>query len=223
MPSRRVEESTLEQFRSAACSGGPAPAGVAVSAASASFALGLLAKTLKVSGRRKDFAGDPSKLRQLADAATEQSKMMMQIAQHDIEAFHNYMLSRRPSQVTGKSSQERGRDIHSAVAKAIEVPFQAARAAAAGLTTCAEATSLVSRVVAADLGAAASLLGAALRVFLLCIDSNVHQMESGASLGRAATTDPQEWQDKACRQEAFVVMEVTKAIETIATKQRRKP
>ena len=64
-----VWESTLENFRSAAASGESVPAGVAVSAVSASLALGLLAKVLKVSGRRKDFAGDLAKLERLADSA----------------------------------------------------------------------------------------------------------------------------------------------------------
>ncbi len=62
--------------------------------------------------------------------------------------------------------------------KRIEIPMNAARAAAAGLDLCAEAAGVVRGAVAADLGAAAALLCAAVRAILLCVDSNAGQLEA---------------------------------------------
>jgi formiminotetrahydrofolate cyclodeaminase len=56
--------------------------------------------------------------------------------------------------------------------------MNAARAAMGGLDLCAEAAGVVRGPLAADLGAAAALLCAAVRAILLCVDSNVGQFES---------------------------------------------
>ncbi len=218
-----VWESTLEGFRSAAASGESVPAGVAVSAVSASFALGLLAKVLKVSGRRKDFNGDPSKLGKLCDAAEAESKRMMQLAEEDMAAFNAYMASTRLPQATDREREERKRAVDSAIRKAIETPLAAARAAATGIGLCADATSMVHTNVIADLGAAASLLAAALRVFLLCADSNIGQLAPDASLYRNTMAEWQEWESQAFRQADTLSRHVAATIEAVAARQEKEP
>jgi formiminotetrahydrofolate cyclodeaminase len=217
-----VWESTLEHFRSATASGEPVPAGVAVSAISASFALGLLAKVLKISGRRKDFGGNHAKLERIADSARAQSKRMMQVAEEDIVAFNNYMASLRLPQGTDKERDDRKRSMDSAVRKAIEMPIAAARAAASGIELCGEAAGLVNTVVAADLGASASLLSGALRVFLLCADSNTRQLAPDPSLHRAMMTERIDWETKAFRQAESVLKHAAEAIDSVPAKQAKK-
>ena len=218
-----VWESTLEGFRSAAASGESLPAGVAVSAASASFALGLLAKVLKVSGRRKDFAGDPSEIEKLGKSAGAESRRMMQFAEEDMAAFNAYMASTRLPQATDREREDRKRAVDSAIRKAIETPLSAARAAAAGIGLCADATSLVHTNVIADLGAAASLLAAALRVFLLCADSNIGQLAPDASLYRNGMTGRQEWEGRGFRQADTLLRQAAATIEAAAARQEKKP
>ncbi len=183
-----IRESTVEEFRSAVASGQPMPAGVSASAVSASFALGLAAKVLEVSGRRKDFAGDRSKLRALLATAQSESHRMVRFAEDDVAAFHAYIAAVRLPHATASEQEERARAIASAVRAAIDVPLGAARAAAAGIALCADAAGMAHPGVAADLGAAAALLASALRVFLLCADSNVQQLASGSAPDEAAAS-----------------------------------
>ncbi len=216
MMSSPVWESTLEQFRSAAASSEPIPAGVAVAATSASFALGLLAKVLKVTGRKKGFSGDLAKVEKLAESARTESKHMMQLAEDDMAAFNDYMISARLPQATDREREERKRPVDASVRKAIETPLAAARAAASGISLCADAVDTVHAIVAADLGAAASLLAGALRVFLLCADSNIRQLAPDPSVYRDVLPDRTEWETHAFRQADSVLRQVSAAIEAVS-------
>jgi glutamate formiminotransferase/formiminotetrahydrofolate cyclodeaminase len=213
MMSSPVWESTLEQFRSAAESSEPIPAGVAVGATSASFALGLLAKVLKVTGRKKGFSGDLSRIEKLADSARAESKHMMQLAEDDMAAFNDYMISARLPQTTDREREERKRAVNASVRKAIETPLAAARAAASGISLCADGLDMVHPVVAADLGAAAALLSAALRVFLLCADSNIRQLAPDPSAYRDALPGRSELESRAFGQADSALRRVASIIE----------
>lgn len=212
-----VWESTLEQFRSAAASSEPIPAGVAVSATSASFALGLLAKVLKVTGRKKGFSGDLAKVEKLAESARAESKRMMQLAEDDMAAFNDYMISARLPQATDREREDRKRAVNASVRKAIETPLAAARAAATGISLCVDGMDTVHAVVAADLGAAAALLAGALRVFLLCADSNIRQLAPDPSVYRDVLPDRVEWESRVFQQADSVLRRVSAIIEGVAT------
>jgi formiminotetrahydrofolate cyclodeaminase len=168
-----VAESTLERFRDAAAGGQPAPAGVAIAAVSASFAFGLLAKALAVSARREGPAADPAKLEPLMTRLRTESSRLLQLAAEDTAAFEAYLASARLPQASERERTERRNALDAALGKAIDLPFAAAAAAAAGLQWSAEALPLVTLVVLADVGAAVSLLAGALRAFLICAESNV--------------------------------------------------
>lgn len=217
-----VWEWTIESFRSTAASGEPMPAGVAISAVSASFALGLLAKALTVSSRRKDFTGDALRVQKLADSAKAESKRMLQYAEEDMAAFNAYMTSVRLPRATDREREDRKQAFDAAVRKAIETPMAAARAAASGINLCADAAGLVHTHVAADLGAAATLLSGALRVFLLCADSNMQQLAPDPSAYRSLMSGRLELESKAFRQANSALEHVTAKIESAARKQERK-
>jgi formiminotetrahydrofolate cyclodeaminase len=216
-----VWESTLEGFRYAAASDESVPAGVAVSAVSASFALGLLAKVFTLAGRRKDFAGNLSTLEKLGEAARTGSRRMLEFAEEDMAAFSAYMTSARLPQATDRERKERKRAMDSAVRKAIEIPLAAARAAADGIGFCDDAKGMVHALVAADLGAAASLLAAALRVFLLCADSNLRQLAPDASVFRSAMAGRARWESKAVRRAEVVAKRAAAAIDAATTQQTK--
>jgi formiminotetrahydrofolate cyclodeaminase len=221
MPSH-VWDASLENFRNAAASGEPMPAGVSVSAVSASLAFGLLAKVLKVSGRRKDFTGNLPKLEALLENVRGESKRMMQFADEDIAAFNAYVATARLPQATDAEREIRQRAVDAAVRKAIEVPLAAARAAASGISLCSDAASMAHPNVAADLGAATSLLASAMRVFLLCADSNIRQVASDPSAYRQAVAGRFEWENKAVRQAESVFRQVAATIDAAAAKQGKK-
>jgi formiminotetrahydrofolate cyclodeaminase len=85
----------------------------------------------------------------LVEAARRESDRLARAAEEDIIAFN-----RREK------------------AGMIEVPMNAARAAAAGLDLCAEVADVIRGHIAADLGVAAILLSGAVRAMLLCVDFN---------------------------------------------------
>lgn len=178
----RVSDYTLEQFRRAVADRHPTPAGVAVAAVSSSLALGVLAKVLAVSGRRKALAGEvTTRLEPLAAAAEAASGRMLQLAADDGAAFEAYLAANRLPSSSGREREERRRAVDSALSRAIEVPLAAAQEAAAGLQLCGDASTLLPRDLIADLGVTTALLEGARRGFLLCADSNVRQRESAAA------------------------------------------
>ena len=175
MPTQ-ISDFTLEEFRRAAAGQQPTPAGVAVAAVAAGLALGLLAKVLTVSGRRKAPSDDTARLESLTAAAQAGSQRMLQLAEHDVAAFEAYLTARRMPHVSDSEIQAREQGTHSAVRRAIDVPLAAAQEAAAGLQLCSGMSAATPPALVADLGVAAALLAAALRGFLLCAESNVRQL-----------------------------------------------
>lgn len=198
MPTR-VSDSTLEQFREAAAGQQPTPAGVAVAAVSAGLALGLLAKVLTVTGRRKALSEDTPRLEALIAAAQAASQRMLQLADDDIAAFEAYLAARRRPRATEAERQARQQDINSTVDGAIDLPLAAAREAAAGLRLCSEASASAPPALVADLGVAVSLLASALRGFLLCAESNVQQLAPDAALHRERLAAETKQHDKTLR------------------------
>jgi len=213
-----ISESSLEQFRAAAASGDPTPAGVAVSAVSASFALGLLAKVLKVSARHKKFAASAPKLESLSDAARVESKRMLQFAEEDVSAFNAYVASSRLPQAGDREREERQRAVNAAVRKTIEIPLAAARSAATGLELCSDASGLTHVAVIADLGAATSLLAGAMRIFLLCADSNLRQLALDPQPFRELFAARAEWEQRANRYAESALKHVASVINSLPGK-----
>jgi len=169
---------TLAGFRSESGGADPVPAGVAISAVTASLALALLAKVLTVTGNRKSFAGDRQRLAALLGAARAESTLLTHLADDDIQAFNQYMECKR-----------QGEELTAAIRNAIEVPMKAARSALRGLDLCAEAAGMMQGLTAADLGAAAALLSGALRAMLLSVDFNIREMRSEEQFSAAIAAE----------------------------------
>jgi methenyltetrahydrofolate cyclohydrolase len=173
----------------------PAPAGVSVSAVSATLGVSLLQKVLEIVAKRKNFAGDPGRLASLRKAARNESERLTQCANEDIAAYRAYMEARRLK--TGEAETARTlRDV-------IEVPLKAARSALSGLDLCADAAGIVRGAVAADLGTAAILLAGAVRAMLLSAEVNLRQLPDGE-----ASVECREIGEKAARQLGSVLRQV---------------
>ena len=196
------------------------PAGVTVAAVSASFALGLLAKALTVSGRRKAPVDRRAKLEPLAAAAEAASRRMLQLAGDDSAAFEAYLAGARLPRATDCERQKRRQALDSAVRQAIDLPLAAAREAAAGLRLCLDACPLTHLALIADLGAAASLLACGLRVFLLCAESNVRLLAPEASAYRELLASEIDRRDRALHHAQTVLAHVAAALEAAAAADR---
>jgi methenyltetrahydrofolate cyclohydrolase len=178
---RDLSRISLEDFRLEAASERAMPAGVAVAAVSAGFALGLAAKVLGVSGRQSSLPADAATLEPLAAAAQAASQRMLQLAGDDVAAFGTYLTARRLPHSTESESQARQQAIDAAVRRTVDVPLAAAHETAAGLQLCAELSAFTAPALVADLGVIASLLASALRGFLLCAESNVRNLAPGSA------------------------------------------
>lgn len=153
---------SLAAFREDLAGIDPAPAAVTASCVTAELGLGLLLKVLHITARRKSFQGDLPRLNALIEAAREESRQLRLAADADIEAVHGFIGSRDPQ----------------AVRNAIEIPMRAARAVARGADLCAGAAGLIQGLPAADLGAAAIFLSAALRAILISVDFNLRLLDA---------------------------------------------
>lgn len=185
-----LSQVTLEHFRREAASQHPMPAGVAIAAVSAGFALGLVAKVLAVSARHNTLPEYAARVEPLAAAAQAASQRMMQLAGDDVAAFEAYLAARRLPHSTDAERQTRQQNIDSAVRRVIDLPLAAAQQAAAGLQLCSEVSTFTPVALAADLGVTAGLLAGALRGFLLCAESNArHLATEAASLRERVATE----------------------------------
>lgn len=180
-PGDDLSQITLEHFRREAAGQHPMPAGVAIAAVSAGFALGLAAKVLGVSGRQNPLPANASTLEPLVAAAQAASQRMLQLANADVAAFGAYLTARRLPHSTESETQARRQAIDTAVRHAVDVPLAAAHEAAAGLRLCDELSAFIPPALVADLGVIASLLASALRGFLLCAESNVRNLAPNAA------------------------------------------
>lgn len=179
-----LSKSTLEQLRLKVATG-PTPAGVAVAAISASLALSLLTMTLEVTVRKKSSAGDRAVLPHVLRTAKRWSSRMLTYADLDVAAFDAYLESRRPR--SAAKPLKRAKD--AALARAIQTPLKITRAAAAGLELCAQVAPLVHPAVAADLAAAAAMLGAAARVAARSAESNLRYLPPGGAIRKRVITE----------------------------------
>ena len=163
-----IWKATLESFRESVASAEPTPAGVSVSAVSATLGVSLLQKVLEIVAKRKSFAGDLGHLASLRQAARNESERLTQYANEDIAAYRAYMEARRLKTADVETAR--------ALRDVIEKPLKAARSALACLDLCTEAAGFVHGAVAADLGTAAILLAGAVRAMLLSVDVNRQQL-----------------------------------------------
>src|SRR5580704_9570924 len=161
-----IWKSTLEEFRAQLAGRDPVPAGVSTAAITASLALSLLIKVLEIARNRRDFRGDPRKIEEMLVSARVESANLARYADEDAAAFAAYMGSReRPNEPAALLLR-----------KAIEIPLQAAQAAAAGLKLCAEAFPTTPASIRPDLGTSALLLAASVRAMLLSAESNAQRL-----------------------------------------------
>ncbi|HWF98179.1 MAG TPA: cyclodeaminase/cyclohydrolase family protein [Steroidobacteraceae bacterium] len=196
---------TLEQFRRGAASPHPMPAGVAIAAVSASFALGLVAKVLAVSARRNTLPQNTAGLEPVTAAAQAASQRMLQLAGADTAAFEAYLTAKRLPRATETERRARQEAIDVAVRHAIDLPLAAAQEAAAGLQLCSDGCRFVPPALAADVGVAATLLASALRSFLLCAQSNVRQLAPDAASYRERLAIETKRHEQALRQAEAVL------------------
>ena len=175
--------------------------GVAVAAVSAGFGMGLLALTLEVTSRRKDFAGDRARLTSLLNAANDESARLVRYAGQDIAAYQNY-----------RESLKHKRAIDAALRRIIETPLEAAASAARGLDLCADAVSLVPLSVVSDLGAAAALLAGTVRAILLTVDVNLRRLPAASVLRRNAGNRRRALEKGASRRVERVLEKVARSI-----------
>jgi|HubBroStandDraft_2_1064218.scaffolds.fasta_scaffold374438_2 formiminotetrahydrofolate cyclodeaminase len=169
-----ISESTLDSFRAhVAGAKDPIAGGVAVAAVSGSLGMALLALTLKVASRRKDFSGDRARLAKLLQAANKESARLVRYADRDIAAYQKY-----------RDCLKRKRGVETALTSIIESPLIAAASAAKGVDICEEALHLAPLSVVSDLGAAATVLAGSVRAILLTVDVNLRQLPLAAGLRR---------------------------------------
>jgi formiminotetrahydrofolate cyclodeaminase len=168
-----IWSATLAEFRERASGAEPVPAGVAISAVTASLALGLVAKVLEITRRRKNFAGDAQRIEALREVALRESIQLSHLADEDIRAFNLYMDSVRLRNTPDFAIRE-----------AIRVPMEAVRSGVRGLEVCREATPFCGDGLAsADLGAAAALLSGAVRAIMLSVESNLGELGANDPFG----------------------------------------
>jgi formiminotetrahydrofolate cyclodeaminase len=167
-----IWSATLTEFRDSVGGEHPVPAGVAISAVSASLALALLSKVLRITGARKDFAGDPQEIEALYQAARSQSSELTDLADQDVRAFTRYLESMHLPEDSGRE-----RAMAAAMLEATKVPLDAARLAIQGFALCAHSARLCSQgMTASDLGMAKALLFGAARAMLLSVESNLQHL-----------------------------------------------
>jgi methenyltetrahydrofolate cyclohydrolase len=144
---------TLAEFRDKVRGTDPVPAGVSILAVTASLALALIAKVLRI--KNAEAA--------LLEAVERESAQLAEFADSDIRAFERYLECIRSKHPKDDAMRD-----------AIRVPMDAMRSALRGLELCRQAAPIFSTgLTAADLSVAASLLRNSAQAMLLSVEANL--------------------------------------------------
>jgi formiminotetrahydrofolate cyclodeaminase len=138
-----VWQATLTEFQTGVAAAQPTPAGVAVACVNATFALSLLIKVLRISG----------KCPELLEPARQLVEEIRATADADVAAIHIYIQTRDKAGLK-------------------EVPPRASHAISQAMNLCAEASAFVTGLLAADIAAATALLNGCAAAVTACIDAN---------------------------------------------------
>lgn len=164
----------LGELRDKVAGTDPVPAGVAVSAVTASLALALVVKVLEINRKRKGFEGDPKQLNSLLEGVRRESVYLTTLADEDVRAFNRYMEAARLKEPRDEAMRD-----------AIRVPIEAARAVVRGLDLCrGAAPHCQTGMTASDFAVAGALLSGALRGMLLSVESNMQRLAEGDAFCR---------------------------------------
>jgi formiminotetrahydrofolate cyclodeaminase len=151
--SASIWSGTLAEFRDKVRSTDPVPAGVSILAVTASLALALIAKVLRIKHAEQN----------LLDAVEQESAQLAELADRDVGAFERYLECVRNKQPKDDAMRD-----------AINVPMDAVRSALRGMDLCRQAAPLFSTgLTAADLSIAASLLRSTAQAMLLSVEANL--------------------------------------------------
>jgi formiminotetrahydrofolate cyclodeaminase len=151
--SASIWSDTLAEFRDKVRGTDPVPAGVSILAVTASLALALIAKVLRIKNAETT----------LLDAVEQESTQLAQLADRDVRAFERYLEC-----VRSKHPKD------DAMRDAIRVPMDAVRSALRGLELCRKAAPMFTTgLTAADLSVAASLLRSSAQAMLLSVEANL--------------------------------------------------
>lgn len=162
----------LGEFREKVAGTDPVPAGVAISAVTASLALALLTKVLEITRRRKGFVCDPEQFEALLEGVRRESIHLTQLADADVQAFNRYMDCLRRKEATDEAMRE-----------AIRVPMEAARSVSRGLDLCREADPhCQTGMTASDFAVVSDLLRGTLRALVLSVESNLRRLPENDAL-----------------------------------------
>jgi formiminotetrahydrofolate cyclodeaminase len=156
----------------------------------------VLKSVLEVTARKHDSP----RLGELIALAGEAAGRLVELSAEDGSAYAAYIQARR----------ERSPEVQAALHRAIDVPLNAARAAAAGIDLCFEAAGHTRGAIAADVAGAAVLLAGAVRGILCSVDANLRELED-QTFARATGTEKQMLEMHAIRQAEAVVTTVKKA------------
>jgi len=197
-----IGNATIDSFREhVAGANDPIAGGVAVASVSASLGMALLALTLKVASKRKDFAGDRTRLTKLMAAVKKESALLARCADQDIAAYQQY-----------RDSLKRKRGVKAALRRIVETPLEAAGSATRGVDFCEEAVSQAPLSVVSDLGAAAIPLAGSVKAILLTVDANLRLLPPAGKLRVKAGKTRRDLETRATRQVERVLRKVAHLI-----------
>jgi formiminotetrahydrofolate cyclodeaminase len=139
---------------------------VAAAATAGSLALRVLRSVLEAEARKRNS----DRLSELIDSLGNDAERLAALADEDGAAYAAYMRAQK-----AHSSR-----VQVALRRAVEIPMEAARLAAAGIDLCLETLDFLRGPMAADVGGATVLLAGAVRAILCTVDTNLGAVEDQA-------------------------------------------
>lgn len=182
-----LQRQTLEAFLSALASKAPAPGGGSVAALTGAMAAGLISMVCAIMLEREKgraASDDPASSPNGADdtqtlwrRAEELRQELQRLAEADVAVFERLSGVYKLPRTTEADAASRRAAIQKVTRQATDVPLRTARAAAELLPLCIALANRCSRMLASDVGVAATLARAAIQSSLLNIEINLISLE----------------------------------------------
>ncbi len=172
-----LQNQSLEAFLRALASDAPVPGGGSVAALTGAMAAGLVSMVCAIMLKKPLNPAEQEEMRGLYEQAETLRHELQQLADSDIDVFQRLSTAYKLPRTTEADAASRRVAIQKITHQATEVPLRTAHAAARLLPLCITLSHRCSRLLASDVGIAATLARATTQSALLNVEINLASLE----------------------------------------------
>lgn len=167
----------MAAFLDSLASHAPTPGGGSVAACSGAMAAGLISMVCAITLNKEAANGETSEVRLIWEQSEELRHELQHLIEADADVFQRLSAVYKLPRTTEADAASRHAAIQRVTREATDIPLRTARAAARIIPLCTALANRCSRMLASDVGVAATLARATIQSAFLNIEINLSRLE----------------------------------------------